>query len=557
TSKRVDFMIGGSDGTNDNIVVVELKQWESCESTDEENVVRAFTGGSNKYVNHPSQQAFSYAKLIENLNLSLREKRIHMIPCSYLHNFKEYNREKICCKCYQEIINEAPIFLQQDGEKLQDFIAKYVSKPSILKLFDIIENGKLKPSKSLQDSVGQILNGNSDFVMIDEQQVAYSKILKLVKDTLSKPGKHTVVVQGGPGTGKSVIAINLLAKILNLGFVCNYVTKTSAPRFAFSQSLVAGKNKLSYLRGLFTGSGNFYEVPKNTFDCLLVDEAHRLNAKSGMFANKGENQIKELINASKISVFFIDENQVISTKDIGSIDEIKKWADLLGSQFHFDENLVLKSQFRCNGSDGYLSFLDDVLQIRETANYNGFDLDYDVKVFDDPNTMKEELRKKNTNNKSRMIAGYCYQWVSDKDKTAFDINLKNGFHAQWNFSTDKWATDKNSFEQVGCIHSSQGLEFDYVGIIIGLDMRFENGNVITDYTARATRDASLKGIKKSKNFELADRIIRNTYKTLLSRGQKGCYIYCQDEKLGEYIKNRIEASITQYQKFENSILSNE
>ena len=272
-------------------------------------------------------------------------------------------------------------------------------------------------------------------------------------------------------------------------------------------------------------------MPKNTYDCLLIDEAHRLNAKSGMFSNKGENQIKELINASKISVFFIDEDQIVTTKDIGSIEEIKKWAKELGSIVHFNKSLELVSQFRCNGSDGYLAFLDDLLGIRETANYNYFDMDYDIKLFDNPNEMRNALREKNTNNKARMIAGYCYPWNSQHDKSKIDIILEDGFTAQWNFYTNSFATSLDSFEQVGCIHSTQGLEFDYVGVIIGLDLRYEDGKVITDYTKRAASDASIKGIKTSKNYALADKIIRNTYRTLLSRGQKGCFIYCEDKQL--------------------------
>ena len=200
-------------------------------------------------------------------------------------------------------------------------------------------------------------------------------------------------------------------------------------------------------------------------------------------------------------------------------------------------SLVLSSQFRCHGSDSYLAFLEDVLGIRSTANYNYFDLDYDIKIFDDPNMMKEELKKTNTNNKSRLIAGYCYPWNNKKDRSQYDIFLKNCFKAQWNFTTDQFALDPDSFDQVGCIHSTQGLEFDYVGIIIGKDMRYENGKVITDRTQRAKSDTTIKGLKGDE--ELGDRIIRNTYKTLLSRGQKGCYIFCEDEPLSNYLKMRL------------------
>lgn len=506
-------------------------------ATSRENVVNVYIGGINKDVAHPSQQAYSYAKHIEAFNESIQEQHIEMNPCAYLYNYENKYRNQICHEYYEEIIKLAPVFLMEDAFELREFIVRYVNKPSNKNLFEIIDYGKLRPSKSLQTAVGSILNGNKEFELIDEQVVVYSTILKLVENSINKDEKHTVIVQGGPGTGKSVIAINLLAKIINSGHTCFYVTKNSAPRAAFSASLVKGKYTFSYLRGLFKSSGSFYDTPNNAFECLLCDEAHRLNEKSGMFSNKGQNQVMEIIKSAKISVFFIDEDQMISTKDIGTIKEIKKWAKNLGSKVHFNDSLILKSQFRCNGSDSYLAFLDDLLGIRQTANYNFFDFDYDVKVFDNPNEMKAELAKKNANNKARMIAGYCYPWKSEKDKSQYDIFLKNGFKAQWNFSTTEFAIEKGTFDQVGCIHSTQGLEFDYVGIIIGKDMRYENGKVITDRTQRAKSDTTIKGLKGDE--ALGDRIIRNTYKTLLTRGQKGCFIYCEDEALNTYIKKRL------------------
>ncbi|MBR5136889.1 MAG: DUF2075 domain-containing protein [Clostridia bacterium] len=541
TSKRVDFMVGGSDGSKDNVVIVELKQWEKCQATSRENVVIAFTGGANREVAHPSQQAYSYAKLIEHFNESVRENNIGLVPCAYLHNYQEAYRDQICHEKYSEAIKDAPAFLEQDGMELAEFIVKHASKPSDKKLFEIIEHGKLKPSKSLQETVGSVLNGNEEFEMIDEQQVAYATVLKLVQNTIKDNKKHTIIVQGGPGTGKSVIAINLLAKIINNAYSAIYVTKNGAPRFTFSQSLIKGRYKLSYLKGLFKSSGGFYEAPQDIYDCILVDEAHRLNLKSGLYGNQGENQVKEIINAAKISVFFVDEDQIVTMKDIGTVEEIKTQAEALGSVVHYGQSLKLTSQFRCNGSDGYIAFLDDALQIRSTANARYFDGEYDIQIFDNPCEMREALRLKNTRNKARMIAGYCYPWVSDNDKSLIDIKLPDGFEAQWNFNTNEFATHENSFEQVGCIHSTQGLEFDYVGIIIGKDMRYEDGKVITDYNQRyLKRDKTIQNVKTDEDRKLADRIIRNTYKTLLSRGQKGCYIYCEDAKLRDYLRLRLE-----------------
>ena len=539
TSKRVDFLIAGTDSEgHNNIVVIELKQWETSGMTSRPDIVTAFTGGANRSVCHPSYQAYSYAKIIENFNSDIYENEINLKPCAYLHNYKEENRDNIDNDLYREAVTLAPIFLSDDQLKLQAFIKTYIKKRDNVDLLMKIENGKLKPSKALQDSIVSMIQGNQEFFLIDEQKVAYETVKKLVenslKDSVANPKKYVVIVKGGPGTGKSVVAIQLLCDLIRNRYSANYVTKNAAPRNVYFEILKQGNYRLNYIKSLFKSSDSFWNAPKNMLDCVIVDEAHRLKKKSMMF--HGENQIKELINAGRVSVFFIDENQRITTKDIGTIDEIHKWAKYHNAIVFEGEELNLISQFRCNGSDGYLNFLDNLLEIKETANYD-FDLDYDVMVFDSPTEMREALREKNKiNNKSRMIAGYTYEWVSEKNPNGddYDIVLEDGFKAKWNFANSVWAIDPDSFDQVGCIHTSQGLEFDYCGIIIGKDLRYENGHVITDQTKEAESDHS-SGIRSCKNAKLADELIRNTYKTLLSRGQKGCFIYCEDENLEKYI----------------------
>lgn len=279
-----------------------------------------------------------------------------------------------------------------------------------------------------------------------------------------------------------------------------------------------------------------------------ADEAHRLSEKSGMFNNKGENQIKEIIDAAKCSIFFIDERQRVHINDKGSVEEIKKWARNADAKIYLAE---LVSQFRCNGSDGYLAWLDYVLQIRDTANLTLDNIDYDFVVEEDPDIVREFILKENRiNNRSRMLAGYCWNWPKkyQNDADYKDICI-GSFGMSWNLGNTKtFAIDENSVNEVGCIHTSRGLEFDYVGVIIGNDMRYENGTVITDFTKRASTDQSLKGIKKlyKKNpqeaLSVADEIIKNTYRTLLTRGMKGCHVYCTDPGLRNYLKEMLERS---------------
>lgn len=549
TSKRVDFLIAGKDNNDqNNVIVIELKQWETSGKTSRPDVVTAFTGGANRAVTHPSYQAYSYAKIIESFNENVGTYNILLHPCAYLHNYRETNRSNIDCSLYAQAISLAPVFLQEDSEKLKAFIKSFIRKKDGIDLLMKIEEGRLKPAKALQDALGSMLAGNREFYLIDEQKVAFETIKKLVEKSLRdsvKTGgesrKYTVIVEGGPGTGKSVVAIQLLCDLIQKGYSANYITKNAAPRNVYFELLRRDHYRLNYINSLFKGSGSFIDIPSNYFDCLIADEAHRLQMKSGLFQNKGEAQIKEIIHASKVSVFFIDEDQIVTTSDVGSVDLIKHYAAEEGSTVYCGSDINLVSQFRCNGSDGYLAFLDHLLKIRPSANTE-FDMDYDIRIFNDPCEMREVLRVKNqVNNKARMLSGYCYNWASKNDNTAIDIKLENGFKAQWNFSdTNIWAIDKDSFDQVGCIHTSQGLEFDYVGVIVGKDLVYRNGQVITDYTKRAATDQSLRGIRTTGNYALADRIIRNTYKTLLSRGQKGCYVYCEDKELAEYFKLCIE-----------------
>lgn len=541
TAKRIDFIICGKDeNDNKNAVIIELKQWEDIKLTNKKDLVITYVAKAYREEPHPSYQAYSYAKTIENFNETVQKNNISLYPCAFLHNFKESNREKIENDIYKEIIEEAPIFLQRDRKKLADFIKKYVSKPDGGKVLYDIERGKIKPSISLQDELYKMMKGNDSFNLLDEQKVAYETILEIIRENINDNLKHTLIVQGGPGTGKSVIAIKLLSALIKEGLNTIYTSKNQAPREVYFKKLANNDYRKSYLHNLFKGSGTFVNSNENDFDCILADESHRLMRFSGLYGNIGENQIKEIINASKVSVFFIDEDQRVTSKDIGSIEEIEYWAEKLHSKIHIGENLKLTSQFRCNGSDAYLAFLDNLLQIRPTANRTFEIDDYDIKVFDNPKVMMEELRIKNkVNNKSRMLAGYCYNWTSKKEASAYDIIIGDDFKAQRNFSnTSTWAIDENSFDQVGCIHTCQGLEFDYVGVIIGKDLIYRNGKVLANPGARAKSDQSLKGFKSDSNHQTdCEIIIKNTYRTLLTRGQKGCYIFCEDKALSEHIKS--------------------
>ncbi|WP_430789693.1 DNA/RNA helicase domain-containing protein [Virgibacillus flavescens] len=555
TSKRVDFLVAGNNGNQDHVVIVELKQWSEVEKIESKDaVISTYLGGGARSVTHPSYQAWSYAALISDFNENVQEQHIELNPCAYLHNYRKIDNDPLTDVHYEEHLAKAPVFTKGEIQKLRSFIKQYVRKGDKNRLIYQIEHGRIRPSKSLQDNLSSMLDGNEEFIMIDEQKIFYEDAYHLATEGSKITKKQVMVIEGGPGTGKSVMAVNLLVNLINQGLMTLYVSKNSAPREVYASKLKGTITKTE-IDNLFKGSGSFTKSELNEFDVIVVDEAHRLNEKSGFYGNQGENQIKELINASKFTLFFIDEKQRVTLKDIGSLDVIKKYAE------EFDAELItgmLTSQFRCDGSDAYIAWLEDVLQIRETANTHDYGVDYDFRVFDDPHAMLHEIEKLNQmNNKSRMLAGYCWEWpTKERKNTNFkDIIIpEQNFEISWNLTDSIWAIDQDSVSEAGCIHTAQGLEFDYVGVIIGPDLIYKDGFVQTDYTKRAKSDQSLKGIKKiakedpEKAQTVADEIIRNTYRTLMTRGQKGCFIFCTDPELNQYFQSRLKKTDV-YQDF--------
>ena len=545
TSKRVDFIIAGADqNQNENIIIVELKQWQKAEVVDDDMhyCVKTFVANTDRIVCHPSYQAYSYSCFLKNYSQSITDETINLVPCAYLHNYQPEYRQTLSNPIYKEWYDIAPFFIKNETASFSNFIKKYITKKSSKgDLLYLIDHGRLKPTKALQDSLVSMVKGNKEFMLLDEQAVCFDMCLKTMTQCLKDKKKRTIIIQGGPGTGKSVLAVNLLMEYIKQSLNASYVTKNSAPRQAFLRLLTnSDARRLINIAQLFRSPFGLSNCENNTYDCLIVDEAHRLVKK--MYGDwGGVNQIMECINASLLSIFLIDEDQAVTTKDIGSIKEIQYWCKELGSKLIIKEETKLISQFRCNGSDAYIQFIDAILQrTPETVEVNLSELNFDFKVFDCPNAMREALRAKNQiNNKSRMVAGYCYDWNVKHYRGEWDIIIGDNFTARWNLEKDKvWAINPDSFEEVGCIHTAQGLEFDYVGVIIGKDLMFNPiTSLIETHREYISKDDKSSGIRTAPQSR-AHQLILNTYKTLLTRGQKGCYIFCEDRELRDYIKSK-------------------
>lgn len=546
TSKRIDFVITGRDEEDqDNFVIVELKQWETAEATTKEDVVRSFVGGAMRDVTHPSYQAQSYLNYMSDMNEAVYDGNIRMSACAYLHNYSKQDPEPLLSPQYQDILDTSPVFFKNDTDKLQSFIKRYVGQGNGLGILFEIDNGRIAPSKKFVEYVSDLFDGREIYTLLDEQKVAYSSIVDIA---LHAEEKTTIIINGGPGTGKSVVAMNAFVKLLQSNLNLQFVAPNASFRSTLTDMLASGRGRTKKrLNALFSGSSKFVDAIPNEFDVLICDEAHRLK-KRGAYMYRGLSQVEDIIRAAKVSVFFVDDHQMVRPDDEGSTARIRDAAEKFGSRI---ETVKLEAQFRCSGAEGFMNWVDHTLMLSDTANFDGWDEEsFEFKLVDNPNELKSLIDvKAESGAKARLLAGYAWPWTTDKagNKNAevSDIVIDEyNFAMPWNSRTQPhtWAVDPDKADQIGCIHTSQGLEFDYVGVIIGYDLRYdpENKTLYSNYQEYYDSTGK-KGLKN--NPDELNRLIRNIYRVLMSRGMKGCYVYCRDEHLQAYFASRLGRKI--------------
>lgn len=554
TNFRIDFVIAGTDAEgNKNFVIVELKQWQQAIVADGDGLVESYTGNAQRVVTHPSYQALRYKDFISDFNEVVYSGVVKAYSCAYLHNYPNKEPEPLLDGKYQKIIKDSPIYFRDDQSKLEDFLSKYVKYGKGVEILYEINNGKIRPSKKLIDHVASMFEGNQNYILLDEQKVVF----ETARSIANKKEKSVIIVKGGPGTGKSVVSVNLVSILLRDELNAIFV----APNSSFRDTLVkrlTQAHSAQRIKNIFKGSATFYDARENEFDVLIVDEAHRLKQK-GAFMYKGKNQVDDVIKAATTSIFFIDDDQAVRPEDIGTVRELKRVAELHGAKVY---EMELTAQFRCAGAEGYINWVDDVLQLKETGNYDGWDKkSFDFKIFDSPNEMREAINKKSKQNHSaRILAGYAWEWTSasegNNDGEVEDVTIPEyDFKMPWNSRKvgTTWAIDERGIEQVGCIHTSQGLEFDYVGVIVGNDLNFDSEKNIFSTDHKKYKDKTGKKGMRDKPEEL-NKLVRNIYKVLLTRGMRGCYVYFVDKETEKYFKSRITAGERQ-QKVAAPILS--
>ncbi len=547
SSLRIDVLLTGINNNNqDQAVLIELKQWQASQPSLLDSEVKTYLGGSLRDVLHPSVQVDSYKNYLQGfLEVFYREVNpIKLDSCVYLHNYVFDIDEPLLDPKFNDYLQNSPIYSKKDIKPLKDYLKSKLGSGSGKAILEKINESKVRPSKKLLTEANNIIKKNNSYVLLEEQRIVFDHVMAIIKNGLEKTKKQVLIVKGGPGTGKSLIAINLLAELANLGKWAEYVTGSAAFTQSYKKAIGSGAGNL------FKYTNNYVQPQTEKRDCLIIDEAHRIREKApfGSYFSKiysGKLQIEEILDACNIAVFFIDDDQVVLPDEVGNSEYIKEHAVRLGCDVWEEE---LKIQFRCSGNDGFIKWIENTFGIKQTANTMLEPSEsFEFKIFNDPQSIENELKKKiEKGNSARMVSGFCFPW--SKENGSLDVIIGD-FQRPWNLrepvdgnpASNLWAYNEKGFGQVGCVYSAQGFEFDYIGVIIGNDIVYD----LNSQNWKSNKNLH-KGntIPQNRLSVMADeryqKIVKNIYRVLLSRGMKGCYVYFMDKETEIFVKTRMK-----------------
>jgi len=543
-NSRIDILLFGRDEKNcDNIVIIELKQWSnnSVEDSEDEGNVMVDYGRFKKSDPHPCLQVEGYYwHLKDYMTIFDEDKPALLSACVYCHNYSKGVSEVLYLPKFSKNIQEYPLFSKQEMIYLGNYLKEKLSVGKGLEVLERFNLSILKPSKKLLDHTGDMINKQQIFHLIEEQQTAYNTIMSKAKQIAKTKEKSVIIVRGGPGTGKSVIALEVMGELLRSGK--NVVHATGSSAFTNTLKKILGVRSAKQ----FKFFSSFIGAKENEIDVLICDEAHRIRKTSELrYTPKnlrtGEPQIDELIRVSKLSVFFIDEYQVVRPNETGSVKLIKESALKFRAKIYEMEEL--KTQFRCGGSATYLDWVEKILKIKEEGQNIGMDEDnkMEFKIVDSPEELKQIINKKNSEKKNcaRIVASFCWPWSKPNYDGSLVNDVKIGdFEMPWEKKDQfwKWATDDSGMEQVGTVYTAQGFEFDYIGVIFCKDLVWNKEKKDWEAKPENSYDAAAKN--NNPNFITH---LKNVYRVLLSRAHKGVYVYFMDKDTEEYVKSKIKS----------------
>lgn len=549
SSKRLDCMVTGHDQNGDkSAVIVELKQWDSVGPSPIPGCVTTYLGHGIRDVLHPSDQAGSYQRYLLDTHTAFWSDGIRLEACSWLHNMKTTDAGVLFDDSFETLLALNPSFMGDTVTGLEEFLTTMVARGDGIPVMESVLKGSFRPSKRLLDHVARMIEAESAYVLLDEQKVAFNDILARVRASRLDDERTVFLVRGGPGTGKSVIAVNLVGELARLGYTVNHATGSRS----FTETLRAAVGKRA--GAVFSYYRNYSVAEPDGLEVLVLDEAHRVRETSdNRFTHQvnksGKPQIDELLAAARTTVFFIDDLQVVRPGEVGSSLLIKDAASRAGARLVEHE---LEAQFRCGGSDHFLSWVANLLELEQTQDvmWNpGVEFDFDV--VDTPEELEALIRMRHEEgHTARLAAGFCWPWSDPLPDGTLEPDVKiGGWSMPWNAKPDagrlapgipksnNWATDPGGVNQVGCVYTAQGFEYDYAGVIVGKDLVWRPREGWVGHP-EYSKDSGVTRKLRSSGFSFTD-LAKHTYRVLLTRGLRGCYVYFDDAPTRDFVLSRI------------------
>lgn len=544
TSKRADVVLCGRHPSTGapSYVVVELKQWTRALLLEGADDVCVLEGMGERL--HPAEQVRRYCSHLLDFAAVLEDQPGRLSGVAYLHNATDQDVDGLWVL---PPTDHSRLFTGQRRGEFLDHLRSRLEPSSGVESADQLLGTAVRPSKQLLALAAEEVQNREQFVLLDEQQTAYSLVMRAVERARSANAKEVLIVSGGPGSGKSVIALSLLGELSRRGRTVLHATGSSA----FTQTLrkVAGRRQ-PRVQGMFKYFNQFAGVERNGIDVLILDEAHRLRETSANRYTRaelrsGRPQVEELIDAARVPVFLLDEHQVVRPGEIGTVNDIEQAAKRLGLESRLVE---LDGQFRCGGSRAYEHWVLRLLGLEGDGPvpWEG-DENFALQVAEAPSEMEVRMRSMlDSGYGARLAAGYCWKWSDPvPDGLVADIEIGD-WHRPWNNKkqsshagapgTPFWASDPAGFDQVGCVYTAQGFEYDYSGVIMGPDLVWRTDRWV------ARPEYSFDTAVKRGTRDQFDGAVRNTYKVLLTRGMLGTLVYSTDPETQDLLRSLVPSS---------------
>lgn len=546
TSQRVDAILAGDHPRTGapSYVVIELKQWSSAVAYEDDANLALVEAYGSRPVENPLRQVQRYCDYLLDFVPVLRESEAQLVGAAYLHNATDSSVESIRLPP----TSRGRLFTGQNRGGFHDFLREHLAPDSDgAAAGDLLLHAHIAPSRQLLAVAADEIQRREQFLLIGNQQLAYDLVLHETRKARQADHKTVVVITGGPGTGKSVVALSLLGELAREGVPVLHATGSRS----FTQTLrkVAGARSVR-TQELFKYFNSFMAAEKNGLSVLILDEAHRIRETSANRWTKasersGRRQIEELIAAARVPVFLLDEHQVVRPGEMGTVDEIRAEAEGRGLDV---VEVNLGEQFRCGGSATYERWVLRLLGLENGGPVSWVpDGRYHVEVSESPQAMEDRLRAHLADGDgARMAAGYCWPWSDPRKDGSLvpDVSIA-GWSRPWNLKGERavggappaslWASDPAGFEQVGCVYTAQGFEYDWSGVIFGPDLVWRDGNWVS--LRAANRDPDFRSTKRVTDDEFR-RLALNVYKVLLTRGMKGTYVFSTDAETQDFLRRQ-------------------